>query len=251
MTDRVGKTLCALLVALLACCGTTPTEAITTTHQSTATRRTDFRAHPESLALLETLNSELLSSDSGTQTLERWCTAHRLAAIPVIVAERVHGPEEAPTENQLRALGASPRDSVRHRKVRLLCGSTVLSEVDNWYVPARLTREMNELLDTTNLPFDEVVHELHFRRYTLSANLAWPPLPKGWEFGSAERPTVDAAASPAIRPLPPQVLIHRAILILPNGTPFSEVVESYTSNVLPFPRPAIPEIVVIARRPEP
>jgi hypothetical protein len=64
------------------------------------------------------------------------------------------------------------------------------------------------------------------------------------------RPTVDAAESPAIRPLAPQVLIHRAILTLPNGTPFSEVVESYTSNVLPFPCPAIPEIVVIARRPE-
>jgi hypothetical protein len=110
---------------------------------------------------------------------------------------------------------------------------------------------MNALLDTTNLPFDEVVHELHFKRYTLSANLAWPPLPKGWEFGSAERPTVDVAGSPATRQLPPQVLIHRAILTLPNGTPLSEVVESYTSNVLPFPCPAIPEIVVIARRPEP
>jgi hypothetical protein len=32
-------------------------------------------------------------------------------------------------------------------------------------------------------------------------------------------------------------LEHRAILTLPDGTPFSEVVESYTANVLAFPVP--------------
>jgi hypothetical protein len=35
---------------------------------------------------------------------------------------------------------------------------------------------------------------------------------------------------------PAQVLRHRALLTLPDGTPFSEVVETYTSNVLAIAR---------------
>jgi hypothetical protein len=36
-------------------------------------------------------------------------------------------------------------------------------------------------------------------------------------------------------PLPSHVLEHRAVLTLPDGTPFSEVVETYTGNVLAIP----------------
>jgi hypothetical protein len=39
-------------------------------------------------------------------------------------------------------------------------------------------------------------------------------------------------------PMPQKVLEHRALLSLPDGTPFSEVIESYTANVLAFPVPA-------------
>ena len=37
--------------------------------------------------------------------------------------------------------------------------------------------------------------------------------------------------------IPHEVLEHRAVLTLPDGTPFSEVVETYTSDVLAFPQP--------------
>jgi hypothetical protein len=39
--------------------------------------------------------------------------------------------------------------------------------------------------------------------------------------------------------VPPKVLEHRALLTLPDGTPFSEVIETYTENVLAFllPKP--------------
>ncbi len=40
--------------------------------------------------------------------------------------------------------------------------------------------------------------------------------------------------------MPDEVLEHRAVLSLPNGTPFSEVVETYTGNVLAFPAPQAP-----------
>jgi hypothetical protein len=108
----------------------------------------NFVARVEALALLETLNSELLSNNSATLTLEHW------------------------------------------------------------------------------------VQELHFQRRRLSSKLLWRPLPEGWEMNSASPDT-------AVVPMPANLLEHRAVLTLPDGTPFSEVVESYTANVLGFalPRP--------------
>ena len=37
--------------------------------------------------------------------------------------------------------------------------------------------------------------------------------------------------------VPEHVLEHRAILSLPDGEPFSEVIETYTGAVLAFPPP--------------
>ena len=48
-----------------------------------------FVARLEALALIESLNADLLGHDSATLTLERWCADHRLADPVRIVAERV------------------------------------------------------------------------------------------------------------------------------------------------------------------
>jgi chorismate-pyruvate lyase len=180
--------------------------------------------------LLQTLNADLLSHDSATLTLERWCADHRLASTPRIVAERIHGADKSPTEEQRRELGVSATDVVRYRRVRLLCGDVVLSEADNWYVPARLTADMNKLLETTDIPFGRVVQALHFQRHTLSAKMLWPILPEGWEMHP-----LTGRESIGELTIPSQVLEHRAVLNLSDGTPFSEVVETYTGNVLALP----------------
>ena len=186
----------------------------------------------EAQLLLQTLNADLLSHDSATVTLEQWCTEHRLASPPRIVAERVPGADKVPTEAQRRELGVSAGEPVRYRRVRLRCGSLVLSEADNWYVPARLTPDMNHALDTSDVPFGRVVQPLHFRRHTISVKLLAQLLPEGWEM------TGDLTGEPAgSLPLPAQVLEHRALLTLPEGTPISEVVETYTASVLAFPMP--------------
>ena len=49
----------------------------------------DYTTRLEALALLQTLNAELLSNDSATLTLDRWCATHKLATPARIVAERV------------------------------------------------------------------------------------------------------------------------------------------------------------------
>ncbi len=47
-----------------------------------------------------------------------------------------------------------------------MCGGHVLSEADNWYVPARLTPQMNRALDTSDTPFGAAVKALDFHRAT-------------------------------------------------------------------------------------
>lgn len=187
------------------------------------------------LALIQTLNADLLSNASATLTLDRWCAIHKLAATPTIVADRVTGQDKEATPEIRALLKVGGQEPVRYRRVRLRCGTQVLSEADNWYVPALLTPAMNAELDTTDTSFGRVVRPLGFRRTTLATSLLWRPLPEGWEMGAALPPASDGALA-----LPDFVLEHRAVLTLPNGTPFSALVESYTRAVLAFPPPTLP-----------
>jgi hypothetical protein len=159
--------------------------------------------------------------------------AHHLASPANIVAVRDKATIKEATADQRKTLGVGATEPIRYRRVKLTCGSHVLSEADNWYVPSRLTADMNHQLETTDIAFGRAVQPLHFQRRTLSAKLLWSPLPDGWEVKAAALP--DAA----VRTLqvPHEVLQHQAVLALPDGTPFSNVVETYTEAVLAFPQP--------------
>ncbi len=189
----------------------------------------------EALALLQTLNADLLSNDSATLTLDRWCAAHKMASPAKIVAERVHDTDKEPTPEVRQLLGVGPNEPIKYRHVRLHCGIHMFSEADNWYVAARLTPDMNKVLDTTDTPFGRAVEDLHFRRRTLSARLLWSPLPEGW---ALQRAFARIPLGPL--KLPAEIIQHRAVLSLPDGTPFSALVETYTGEVLDFPAPPQP-----------
>lgn len=188
----------------------------------------------EALALLQSLNADLLSHDSATLTLDRWCDAHHLASPAKIVAERDRSIDKAASAEQRQLLQVGADEPIRYRRVRLTCGGHVLSEADNWYVPGRLKPEMNQQLETSDIAFGRAVQELHFSRHTLSAELLWQPLPAGWESGARL-----AASTKGSLEIPHEILRHRAVLTLPDGTPFSNVVETYTSDILAFPAPAL------------
>lgn len=200
----------------------------------------DYVTRLEALALLQTLNAELLSADSATLTLDRWCATHKLAEPARIIAERVSAADEPPTPEQRQILAVGPNEPVRFRRVRLKCGDHVLSEAQNWYVPARLTPAMNATLDTTDTAFGRVVKPLDFRRRTLSSKLLWSPLPENWEMRAANDNTPLPAQPGAPLDIPRHVLQHRAVLTLPDGTPISQVTETYTADVLAFPDPQPP-----------
>src|SRR4051812_25506653 len=68
----------------------------------------------QSLALLQTLNADLLSHDSATAVLQGWCDAHAPGGLK-IAAERVKGQDKAPSEAASKALGLKPGQAVRYR----------------------------------------------------------------------------------------------------------------------------------------
>ena len=165
------KVVFAALLAALAVATNAPSSA-----QSVAPWPDTFVARLEALALMQTLNADILASRSATASLETWCRDHRLADEPKILAQVMPGTAPAPTVEQRRRLDVSDRDEVRYRHVQLRCGTRVLSDAENWYVPQRLTPGMNRLLDTTTTPFGTAVESLEPYRRTFAVTLLWTPL---------------------------------------------------------------------------
>lgn len=215
--------LCVGTVSLLGCRSVGAREPARQGWPNTPLGRT------QALAVLQTLNADLLSHASATLTLERWCGDHHLASPARVIARRVHGVDKPLPVELRRELHVGDDEAVRYRRVLLSCGDHVLSEADNWYLPAQLTAAMNRRLDDSDAPFGKVVQPLHFRRQTLSARLLWSPLPVGWEMANAL-----PASGKGVLAIPHQLLQHRAVLRTGDNQPFSVLVETYTEQVLDF-----------------
>jgi chorismate-pyruvate lyase len=155
-------------------------------------------------AALARLKADLLSNPSATQVLTQWCGARKLASPAVIRAMRDKANEKPATAEVRALLGAGADEPIRYRRVKLMCGTHILSEADNWYRTGALTGAMNKTLDETDTPFGTVVRPLNFTRRTLDANT-----------------NSDAAT----------VLRVRAVL-LAGTAPFSLVVENYRPVLL-------------------
>ena len=154
---------------------------------------------------LSKFETTLANNDSATTALGQWCAARALASPPQIRATP-NGGEQLAASPAIRALlRVSAIEPVAYRNVRLSCGNAVLSLACNWYVPARLTADMNRQLTSTDTPFGTVVAPLGFRRERLAAQRG----------ASADCPAGT-------------VLSHSALLRLPDQQAISLVVECYT-----------------------
>ena len=189
-----------------------------------------FLSRVELLALIQTLNATLLSSRSATATLEKWCADHRMAETPKIVAKRAPEANRPPSPETKERLGVGAGEEVAYRRVQLTCGSHILSEADNWYVPGRLTPDMNRELETTQTPFGKVVAPLHPFRRTIEMKMRWSPLPEGWELAAG----AESGKEGGPLSLPREIFEHKALLYGPDQKPFSEVHETYTGEALDF-----------------
>jgi len=184
----------------------------------------DFVGRLKVLAIIEELDVALLSSRSATAALETWCAEHHIADPPRMSAIRLPNARERTGLDIRASLEVKSDERIKYRRVSLACGSHVLSQAENWYVPSRLPRQINALLDRTDTPFGRAVQPLHVMRQTLSAEQLWSPLPRDWERRSP-------SASPISRGRPmlamPHALIRlRAVLYDANRRPVAEVVET-------------------------
>ncbi len=155
---------------------------------------------------LRRFEATLRAQDSATAALGEWCIANHIADPATMRAQPIESDAPPPSPEIRRLLEVGANEAVRYRHVRLICGPTVLSVAQNWYVPARLTPDMNRTLETTEIPFGRVVHSLGYTRTRLSSRN-----------GAAE----DCPAG--------TVLSHRAVLKRRDGRPISLVVECYTA----------------------
>lgn len=171
-----------------------------------------FNPDPKNRSLESALLSYIiLASRSATLALEKWCDEHQMTAngkANVVIEPQPVDPKSA-TEEQRQRLGVGPNEELRYRYVHLVCEDKVLSEADNWYVPGRLTEEMNHLLETTDIPFGKVVRGLNPYRTTFDVDTTM-------QNGLFE---------------------HKAILYSSDGKPFSEVHERYQPRLLDYPLP--------------
>jgi len=186
-------------------------------------------------ALVQSLRAGLGATDSATLFLEDWCGRYGLAPVAKIVARRVPG--EIPlTEQQKQELDITDAaEPVVYRRVQLVCGDQVLSEADNWYLPNRLTPDINKQLTETDTPFGRAIRPLGPSRRTLSSTVLWQTLPEGWERMPADRLAQWAAAAPAPAYDPAASLFeNRAIVLRQDGKPISEVRETYKMPLIAF-----------------
>lgn len=154
--------------------------------------------------LAQELSANILASSSATLTLEKWCADHAMAAEPKIIARLVRGDAKLASAETIARLGSS---DIKYRRVQLYCGTHLFSEADNWYVPSRLTPEMNRLLDETDTPFGKVVQPLTPYRRTFASKMLHSPT---------------------------SVFEHSAVLYNAAHQPIAEVRETYRRGTLAF-----------------
>ena len=151
----------------------------------------------------------LAAHDSATEALSTWCEARGIARPAQIVARPVSGTPAKPPKGLRRLLGVGPKEPLGYRHVELTCGGHMLSSAHNWYVPGRLTAEMNAALAASHTPFGKIAAPLHYQREPLEI-LSKPPR--------------DCPAN--------TISAHRALLRLPDGRALAYVLECYTSENL-------------------
>ncbi|AZI36441.1 hypothetical protein NT2_12_00090 [Caenibius tardaugens NBRC 16725] len=160
---------------------------------------------------LDAFESTLDANVSATEALTQWCRTHNMGNPPVIRAVQMASDAGDQPSDLRDLLRLNEGDTIGYRHVRLVCGETVLSEAHNWYVPARLSPEMNGILESTDTPFGKAVAALDFTRRKLASVRG------------------GGAGCPA-----DTILMQRAVLSLPDGTPISLVQECYTrANLTP------------------
>jgi hypothetical protein len=168
----------------------------------------------------------LIAGAMATETLLAWCEEHGLSQGPITVECQQRLALSAVPDEVRATLGPAAHEAVHYRQVRLMRGSLALATAENWFVPQRLTADMNETLNQTEIPFGTVIAPLRPFRRTLAAHLQ--PL--------AADPAEDLlrARGSAHQPRPEIILEHIAVILSGSRTALAFVKESFFSELVSF-----------------
>lgn len=165
-------------------------------------------ASPIATPTLDQFEARLAANPSATAVLESWCREH-FDPSATVRASVISTSSSSPTARIRRELAIGDAEHLGYRRVSLQCSGRTLSLAYNWYVPGRLTPEMNRALAATDQPFGRVAAPLNYTRERLLG----------------QRGNADYCPAGTI-------LTHRALLRLPDGRPLALVVECYTGAIL-------------------
>jgi chorismate-pyruvate lyase len=125
--------------------------------------------------LLHALSERILRSNSATEELERWCGERAIGDGRIVALCARNAVPEICDDESLEALyPCDVRGQTKFRSVQLATAGIVVVEALNWYFPGRLTLEMRETLETTNIPFGRVVKLLKPKRRTFLVRRCTP-----------------------------------------------------------------------------
>lgn len=190
------------------------------------------------------LSVQVLASASATVALRSWCADYQLASPAEIRAVKQATINPVKLDQRL-LLGVSEAEQVEYRNVELFCGERLMSSAELWYVPSRLTPEMQEALKETDRPFGAVVGELGLSRRTDDVERLWAVLPADWERHAAtadgrQRTRDWVHANPGLlEPQPDRSMFRTEVVVSgakapANGKPIALTYETYKMDALAF-----------------
>jgi hypothetical protein len=166
-------------------------------------------------ALIRELSRHIAQARTATAALLAWCDEHRLSQGPII-AKRLERDRTVPAGDvSLPEIGVLPEELLCRRRVQLVRGDLPLVTADNWFLPARLPARMNDVLESTDLPFGAVVAPLNPARRNASIHFSDPGDGESWG--------------------PETILEHRAIVFDGEGQPLAVVRERFRVELVSFP----------------
>ncbi|WP_133239305.1 hypothetical protein [Microvirga sp. KLBC 81] len=181
-------------------------------------------ARSQTDALIQDLSTRLIAGATATETLLAWCDEHGLSQGPISVACRQRHVLAAVPDDVRAALRPAAGETVHFRQVQIMRGPLPLATAENWFVPQRLTAGMNDVLQTTDVPFGTVVAPLRPSRRTLAAR-AQPPA-----VDPSEDPSrLSASAHPS---QPAIILEHKALICSGTGTALALVKEKFFAELV-------------------
>jgi len=164
---------------------------------------------------LERFNALLCACNSATAMLTQWMRSPGEDSVTEIVAIERTGRTAAADAEQIGRLHVKRRDEIRYRRVWLVYKGRIVSDAENWYVPARLPLAMQDQLEQSVMPFGTIIAPSTPTRETLSNERLW-----------------HRKADEAFVRLPVHIIRHCALVRDADGLPISEVRETYTRNIL-------------------